>query len=69
MAAALCLHGGARSIPEAHSVTQSDAGAFFESHAFEKHRTWLESGNKIQVATVDRLNGVIRALGVVAKRI
>lgn len=50
-------------------ITQSDAVAFFQSSAYEKHRSWLESIDKVRVAIVDRLNGVIRAAGVIAKRI
>lgn len=50
-------------------ITPSDAAAFFQSSAYDKHRAWIESIDKVRVAIVERLNGVIRALGVVAKRI
>lgn len=50
-------------------ITQSDAAAFFQSNAYEKHRSWLESIDKMRAAIVDRLNGVIRATGMIAKRI
>lgn len=69
LAAALCLYRGAGSIPEAMTITQSDAGAFFASNAFAKHRDWIGAESKIQVAVVERLNGVIRSLGSLAKRL
>lgn len=50
-------------------ITQSDAVAFFQSSAYDKHRAWMESIDKVRVANVDRLNGVIRALGGLAKRL
>ena len=50
-------------------IAPSDAAAFFQSGAYEKHRAWIESGDKVRVAIVDRLNSVIRALGIVAKRL
>lgn len=50
-------------------TTQSDAVAFFQSNAYDKHRAWLESIDKVRVAIVERLNGVIRSVGGLAKRL
>jgi len=49
-------------------VTQSDASEFFATNAFGKHRDWIGAESKIQVAVVERLNGVIRSIGALAKR-
>ncbi|NCC41815.1 MAG: hypothetical protein EOM21_20855 [Gammaproteobacteria bacterium] len=68
MIAALCLYRGAASIGEAQALPQSDGALFFGSTAFSKHRDWLGAEAKVQVAIVDRLNGVIRAVGVLTKR-
>lgn len=69
LTASLCLYHGAGSINAAMDITPSDAAAFFQSSAYDKHRAWIESGDKVRVAIVDRLNSVIRAIGIVAKRI
>jgi len=50
-------------------ITQSDAIAFFQSNAYDKHRAWMESIDKVRVAIVDRLNGVIRSIGGLARRL
>jgi len=50
-------------------MTQSDARAFFDSKAFAKWRENQEAQNKIDVAVIDRLNGVMRGLNIVAKTI
>jgi hypothetical protein len=63
------LHGGAHSINAAYEIKQSDAADFFQSKTHEKHRAWIESNVKIDVAVVDRLNSVIRGIGILAKRI
>jgi len=42
---------------------------FFESKPFSDWKKSRESENKIQVAIIDRLNGVIRSFGVFAKAI
>lgn len=46
----------------------STAEAFFGAQAYDKHRAWLESQDKLQAAIVDRQNQTIRALGILAKR-
>ena len=49
------------------AVTSSDAKRFCESKAFADWRKSRESESKVQVAIVDRLNGVIRSVGHLAK--
>ena len=68
LSSALCLYHGAGSLCEAMAITPSDASAYFASNAFEKHRSWTQAVSKVQVAVVDRLNGVIRGLGQLARR-
>lgn len=55
------------SLPEAFGLPVSAVEAFFESKAFEEWKKARESEVKMQAAIVDRLNGVIRASGVLAK--
>ncbi len=50
-------------------MTQSDAHAFFDSKTFTKWRENQEARSKIDVAVIDRLNGVMRGLNIVAKTI
>lgn len=53
---------------EALQTPVSVAETFFSSQAYDKHRAWLESQDKLQVGIAERLNQVIRALGILAKR-
>lgn len=48
-------------------MTTSQAEAFFGSNAYDKHKTWLESADKLRAAMVERQNQTIRALGVLIK--
>lgn len=68
LAASLALYFNA-SPKDALQMTQSDARAFFDSKAFAKWRENQEAQNKIDVAVIDRLNGVMRGLNIVAKAI
>lgn len=58
---------GVASLPEALKLQPSIVTAFFEGKAFGDHRKFQEAEGKVRVAVVDRLNGVIRAIGVLAK--
>ena len=48
-------------------MCSSDAGAFFDSKTFAKWRENEEAKNSMDAAVIDRLNGVMRGLGMVAK--
>lgn len=48
-------------------MTGSDAKRFCDSKAFADWRGAREAESKVQAAVVDRLNGVIRAVGALAK--
>lgn len=53
---------------DALQTPTSVAEAFFGAQAYDKHRAWVESQDKLQAAIVDRQNQTIRALGILAKR-
>ncbi len=55
------------SLPEAMTISASDAKRFCDSRAFSDWRASREGESKLQVAIVDRLNGVIRSIGALAK--
>ncbi|HEY4529170.1 MAG TPA: hypothetical protein VIG97_02390 [Luteimonas sp.] len=55
------------SLPEAMTLSASDARRFCESKAFADWRSTREGESKLQAAIVDRLNGVIRSVGNLAK--
>jgi hypothetical protein len=55
------------SLNEALKLPVSTATHFFESKAFKDWRKVQDSKAKTQVAIVERLNGVITAVGSVAK--
>lgn len=48
-------------------MTASDAKRFCDSKAFADWRGAREAESKVQAAIVDRLNGVIRAVGSLSK--
>jgi hypothetical protein len=48
-------------------MTSSDAVMFFESKTFTEWRKGEESKIKVHVAGVNRLNEVIKAIGILAK--
>lgn len=50
-------------------MTVSDVAAFFQSKSFKTWRENRDAQIKLDVAMVERLNGVIRGLNVVAKTI
>lgn len=56
-------------MPEALRMTQSDVNDFFEGKAYAEWRKGREQEHKVQAAIGDRLNGVIRACGVIVKAI
>lgn len=58
---------GVASLPEAMRLAPSTVTAFFSGKAFSDHRKFQDAESKAKVAVVDRLNGVIRAIGVLAK--
>jgi hypothetical protein len=66
LAANLTLHT-ATSATDALDMQVSLASALFESKSFDNWRKAREAEAKTQSAVVDRLNGVIRAIGVLAK--
>jgi len=55
------------SLPAALTMTASDAKRFCDSKAFADWRGAREAESKVQAAIVDRLNGVIRAVGSLSK--
>lgn len=68
LASSLALYANT-SLDGAMAMQPSIATAFFESKAFENWKKGREAELKIQAATVERLNDVIRACGVVAKTV
>lgn len=50
-------------------MTQSDVTDFFEGKAYADWRRGREQEFKVQAAIGDRLNGVIRACGVIVKAV
>lgn len=57
------------SLLDAMSIQPSVAKKFFDSKAFSDWSKRRESEIKTQVAIVDRVSGVIRAIGLMAKAI
>ena len=49
------------------TLTVSEAQAFFTGQAFKASQKAKEAEIKLQVAQIERLNGVIRAIGGLAK--
>ena len=68
LASALTLHGGTP-LPQALALPVSVAKRFFDSKTFDDWRRGREHEAKVQIAVVNRLNDVIRSLGVVAKTV
>lgn len=54
-------------LPSALETTPGLARKFFEGKPFEDWRKGREADSKMQAAIVNRLNDVIRAVGIVAK--
>lgn len=50
-------------------MTLSDTNQFFEGRSYEMWKKSKEAEIKVQAAIGDRLNGVIRASGVIVKAI
>jgi len=50
-------------------MNTSDAQALFESKAFRVWRENEEAKSRMDAAVVDRLNGVMRGMGILAKAI
>lgn len=48
-------------------MTASDAHAFFASRAFRDWQKRQDAALQLQVAQIERLNGLIRAIGVLIK--
>lgn len=46
----------------------SDAKALFESDAFKGWQKWREQDQKLKLATIERLDGVIKSLHALGKR-
>lgn len=57
------------SLKEAFDTTQTQAEQFIEGKAFKDWVKVKESEQKLQAALGDRLNGVIRACGVIVKAV
>ena len=57
------------SLVDAFSMTQTQAEEFIEGKAFNDWVKVKESEQKLQAALGDRLNGVIRACGVIVKAV
>lgn len=57
------------SLNEAFNLTQSQAEDFIEGKAFNEWIKVKESEQKLQAALGERLNGVIRACGVIVKAV
>jgi hypothetical protein len=56
-------------LPQALAMQPSVARRFFDGKTFDDWRRGREHEAKVQVAVVNRLNDVIRSLGVVAKTV
>lgn len=54
---------------EAYKLTESQAKTFIESNEFKDWIKVKESEQKLQVDIINRLNGVISAVGVVVKAV
>lgn len=57
------------SLIDAYNLTQSQAESFVDGKAFKDWVKVKESEQKLQAALGDRLNGVIRACGVIVKAV
>lgn len=68
LASALTLYANTP-LPQALTMQPSVAKRFFDGKAFDDWRRGREQEAKVQVAVVNRLNDVIRSLGVVAKTV
>lgn len=68
LAASLTLHSHT-SLNDALALPPSTATRFFEGKSFADWRKGREAELKQQSAVVERLNGVIRACGIVAKTV
>jgi hypothetical protein len=66
LAVSLSLYSST-SLNEALELPVSIAERFFESKSFSDWKKIRESEQKTQVAVINRLNDVIRAVGIVAK--
>ena len=66
MAVNLSLYSST-SYPEALACGMSDVKAFFESNAFGIWKKNKEAENKMQGAMIERIDGVIRAIGSLGK--
>lgn len=63
---ALALYSNT-SLPDALAMSQSDIGDFFDGKVYSDWRKGKEGELKIQAGIADRLNNVIRSIGVLAK--
>jgi len=68
LAASLTLYANTP-ITDAMAMTPSMAKAFFDGKPFSDWKRGREADAKLQAAIVNRLNEVIRGLGVVAKAV
>ena len=66
LASSLSLYSNT-SLKDALSMSSSDAVTFFESKSFSDWKKGKESEMKVHVAGVNRMNEVIRAIGILAK--
>ena len=66
LAVSLSLYSST-SLNDALRLPVSMANAFFEAKAFSDWRKSRESEMKVSTAVIDRLNMVIRSIGVLAK--
>ena len=66
MAANLALYSST-GLWQAYEMQPSDAREFFESAAFSDWKKAKEAEMKLQVAGINRLNDVIRAIGSLGK--
>jgi len=64
--AQLVLHANS-SIIDAMNTKFSDAQAFFNSSPFDDYKKSKENQNKNDIAVADRLNNIIKAIGVLIK--
>ena len=62
----LCLYCG-QQWPSAMAMTLSDANDFFSGKSFDNWKKVREGEARIQLAVIERLDGVIRSLGAIAK--
>jgi hypothetical protein len=67
-AADLALHGNT-ALPLAHQTFMSDASDFFESAAFGNYRKEREGAQKLAIANLLRIDGVVKAIGSLGKLI